>query len=116
MQWVPTALLCLDVPSDMMEYNETDLVQACHEAGFTTTHRGLGAETLYAILEGTTQPPDQRPECRMEVHRTGMADYVSMFALQIRSQLGCDVDCANCKDPILGECTVFNWELTHKER
>lgn len=98
------------------EFNETDLQQACHEAGFATAHRGLGTETLYQILEGRRGAPEKAPDCLLERHRRGMHKLTTRFAAHIRNQIGCNADCLNCPDAQCAECAEANQDCTQTER
>lgn len=92
----------------MDDVNLTDLVQACHQAGFSNAHRGLGAEKLLSILEGRTAQPEQRPNSKLTEHRKRMEVILRRYGSQVRDQLGCDGDCAHCSDVRSAECAAQN--------
>lgn len=96
------------------DINLTDLVQACHQAGFPNSHRGLGAEKLWAILEGTAQEPSKQPNSLLSQHRREMEVVIGRYGNFVKDQLGCEGICANCSDIKSAECAAHNKGKTRR--
>jgi len=90
----------------------SDLVAACHKAGFTSTHRGLGRNRLWKILTGEETPPPPRVDSLLQKHREGMEKIIARYGDRILNQLGCSGVCSECPDAQSAECAAHNADKT----
>lgn len=102
--------------TDGEDINETELVQACEDLGFSNAHRGLGTTGLIDILMGNCAPPRTPPPCMLEQHRETMQRLAVQFHRHIQQQLGCSAKCSACPDIVVAECATFNAKLSRGGR